>query len=402
MTASLYIHVPFCASICDYCDFYSISINEHNNAALMDGYVDAVLDDIEDQLNMFSVNEIPTIYIGGGTPSVLGAARMGRLLAGIQALLQPLRQAPGASVPFEFTIEANPESADEAFLRACRDGGVNRISLGIQTFYEPSRRAVHRAGVTQLSHNCHTIVTQFAIHGASPIIFSADLIIGLPFQTREVLENDIATLLSCQPSHVSLYSLIVDPETPLGANVARHGTAALALPCPDDADSLWIAGRDMLEAAGLVQYEVSNFALPGKTCAHNVRYWRMENWIGAGPAASGTIINEEAGTGRRLTYPSDIDAYLAMPRPRIHAAHIEELSRDDLIRETLLMGFRYRAGPDTDSFKRRFGCRVEDLIPKTIARWRERGFFEADGLAPSRQGLLFLNSFLRDAFTELN
>ena len=386
MTASLYIHVPFCASICDYCDFYSININERNNAALMDGYVDAVLDDIEDQLNMFSVNEVPTIYIGGGTPSVLGAARMERLLAGM-ALLQPLRQTPGASVPAEFTIEANPESADEAFLRVCRDGGVNRISLGIQTFHGPSRLAVHRGGDPRLLHKQVTIVTQLF-----PGAFSADLITGLPFQTKGILENDIAALLACQPSHVSLYSLALEPETHLAAT----------LPCPDDADNLWIAGRDMLEAAGFVQYEVSNFALPNKACAHNIRYWRMENWLGAGPAASGTLINEEAGTGRRLTYPADIVAYLAAPRPRIHSACIEDLSRSDLIRESLLMGFRYRAGPDVGSFRRRFGCSIEDLIPTTIDRWRGRGFFEAgDNLKPSMQGLLFLNGFLRDAFAEL-
>ena len=387
MTASLYLHVPFCAGVCDYCDFYSIDNTINNNFALMDAFVDAVLGDVEDQLARFDVDNVPTIYIGGGTPSVLGAARMGRLLDGIHAALRPLPK-----MPAEFTVEANPESADEAFLRVCRDGGVNRISLGIQTFHEPSRLAVHRVGDRHLSHDCHTIVTQLF-----PGAFSADLITGLPFQTREVLESDIRTLLACQPSHVSLYSLIVEPETPLGIAVA-----APSLPSPDDADSLWIAGRDMLEAAGFAQYEVSNFALPGKTCAHNVRYWRMENWIGAGPAASGTIIDEATGTGRRLSYPADIDAYLAAPSPRTCCARIEELSRADLIRESLLMGFRYRAGPDTISFRRRFGCGIEDIIPRTVARWQEQNFFEAtDNLRPSRQGLLFLNGFLRDAFAEL-
>ncbi|MDR1858236.1 MAG: radical SAM family heme chaperone HemW [Treponema sp.] len=397
MTASLYIHVPFCASICDYCDFYSISIN--NNFALMDGYINAVLGDIEDQIGIFNVGEVPTIYIGGGTPSVLGAVRMERLLAGIQAVLKPLRKKPGVKMPFEFTVEANPESADEAFLRACREGGVSRISLGIQTFHGPSRLAVRRTG------DCRLLREQAVLAaGYFPGAFSADLITGLPFQTREVLESDITALLSCQPSHVSLYSLILEPETPLGREAARLGAAAIALPCQDDTDGLWIAGRDMLEAAGLAQYEVSNFALPNKACAHNARYWRMENWLGAGPAASGTLIDEEAGTGRRLTYPADIGTYLAAPRPRVRSARVEELSRADLVRESMLMGFRCRGGPDTGSFRRRFGRGVEDLIPKTIDRWRERGFFEAGdsvGLAPSRQGLLFLNGFLRDAFAEL-
>jgi len=392
MTASLYIHVPFCAGACDYCDFYSISIN--NNFSLMDDYVDAVLGDIEDQLARLDVDDVPTIYIGGGTPSVLGARRMERLLAGIQAALKPLRQKPP-----EFTVEANPESADKAFLRTCRDCGVNRISLGIQTFHGPSRLAVHRTGDHRLLREQAALAAEYF-----PGAFSADLITGLPFQTREVLESDITALLALRPAHVSLYSLVIEPETPLGKKAAMHGDA-LSLPCPDDADSLWIAGRDLLEAAGLAQYEVSNFALPHKACAHNLRYWRMENWLGAGPAASGTLIDEASGTGRRLSYPTDLGAYLAATQPRVRCARVEELSGADLVRESLLMGFRCRQGPDQRSFRRRFGCDIGDIIPTTIDRWRERGFFEAadsGSLAPSRQGLLFLNGFLRDAFSETN
>ena len=135
----------------------------------------------------------------------------------------------------------------------------------------------------------------------------------------------------------------------------------------------------------------------------------MENWIGAGPAASGTIILENGDgplKGRRLTYPNDVAGYLAAPRPLSRLARVEELSRDDLLRESLLMGFRHRGGPDARSFERRFGLGVADRIPDTVARWRERGFFEADvpggGLAPSSEGLLFVNGFLRDAFAELD
>jgi oxygen-independent coproporphyrinogen-3 oxidase len=128
----------------------------------------------------------------------------------------------------------------------------------------------------------------------------------------------------------------------------------------------------------------------------------MENWIGVGPAASGTIISDESGTGTRYTYAEDINAYLAAPPPRIKSARVEQIDKPSLIRESLLMGFRYRKGPDPQLFRRRFGCGIEDCIPKTITRWRKRGFFEsADSLAPSREGLLFLNGFLREAFGEL-
>jgi oxygen-independent coproporphyrinogen-3 oxidase len=306
--------------------------------------------------------------------------------------------------PFiEFTVEANPESADGDFLRVCAAGGVNRISLGLQTFHEASRQAVHRSSNCNLLEERLTLAAEYV-----PGAFSVDLITGLPFQTNEIVLNDIEKLLKFYPSHISLYSLTLEPETPLGKRVSRQGAASLSLPYGDDADKLWITGRDKLEQAGLTQYEVSNFSLPNKTCAHNIRYWRMENWLGAGPAASGTII-EESGTGKRFTYPANIDAYLAAPeprpQPRINRAHIEELDKDTLIRESLLMGFRYREGPDPSIFKQRFNRSIEDCIPRTTARWREHGFFEngqADSLAVSRNRLLFLNSFLRDAFGELD
>jgi len=395
MTASLYLHIPFCASLCDYCDFYSIAVNEQQNT-LMDSFVDAVLGDIKYQCAFFGVEHVPTVYIGGGTPSVLGAARVERLLAGLRVLLEPMKKAP-----VEFTVEANPESADEDFLRVCVKGGVNRISLGVQTFHEPSRRAVHRAGGGKLLEERLALASEYF-----PGALSIDLITGLPFQTATVVREDIERVLAFQPAHVSLYSLTLEPETPLGKRVAQLGDIAVPpLPCGDEADNLWITGRDMLEKAGLAQYEVSNFALPDKTCAHNTRYWRMENWLGIGPAASGTIIDDASGSGRRFTYPAEINAYLAAPEPRIRSARIEELNKTDLIRESLLMGFRCRAGPDPLIFKQRFGCDIEDCIPETIARWRGRGFFEtgqnSGSLAPSREGLLFLNAFLRDAFGEL-
>jgi oxygen-independent coproporphyrinogen-3 oxidase len=394
MTASLYIHIPFCAGTCDYCDFYSIPVSE-KQYALIDSFIDAVLGDVKYQFDFFGVDNIPSVYIGGGTPSVLGSVRTERLLAGLQALLKHAEKAPD-----EFTIEANPESADEDFLRVCVKCGISRISLGVQTFHEPSRRAVHRAGDSNLLDERLALAAEYF-----PGAFSVDLITGLPFQTAAVLREDIKRSLAFQPVHVSLYSLSLEPETPLGKQLGDISkAAALSLPCGDEADNLWITGRDMLEQAGFSQYEVSNFALPEKTCAHNIRYWRMENWLGAGPAASGTIIDDASGSGRRFTYPADINAYLAAQSPRIQSARVEELDKSGLIRESILMGFRCRTGPDPHLFKLRFGCGIEDCIPRTIARWRKRGFFETgqDGnLAPSREGLLFLNAFLRDAFGEL-
>jgi oxygen-independent coproporphyrinogen-3 oxidase len=389
MTASLYIHIPFCTQKCDYCDFYSLPVAANScTPALMDSYIEAVLGDIEDQIRLFRADNIPSVYMGGGTPSALGAKRITRLLSSIKTLLTGMNAAP-----VEFTVEANPELIDEGFMGACVEGGVSRVSLGVQSFHEESLKAVHRPVNRKQIEDGLTLAGLFY-----PDAFSADLITGLPFQTEAIIMEDIKHLLSFRPAHVSLYSLILEPQTPLGKKAALGATY---MPSPDEADSLWLAGRDLLESSGYCQYEVSNFALPGKASVHNIRYWRMENWLGAGPAASGTIINE-TGTGKRYTYPADIESYLRMPYPRINHAVTEELGMEDLIKETLLMGFRYCEGPDKMLFKHRFGREIEDLIPKTIALWSGRNFFQtAQSLKPSKHGLLFVNAFLRDAFREM-
>jgi oxygen-independent coproporphyrinogen-3 oxidase len=198
---------------------------------------------------------------------------------------------------------------------------------------------------------------------------------------------------------VSLYSLTVEPGTALA------GRPRPFLPPPDEADRLWIRGRDLLEAAGYEQYEVSNFARPGNRCRHNIRYWRMENWLGLGPAASGTIIDDETGTGRRHTALPDVDSWLAACSPAGEfgpGLWTEEcLDRPTLMKETLLMGFRRVEGPDPDLFRRRFGLTLEEAIPRTLDAWRRRALLHADRTALTRGGLLFLNAFLRDAFGEL-
>ncbi|MDR3277122.1 MAG: coproporphyrinogen III oxidase family protein, partial [Treponema sp.] len=370
MTASLYIHVPFCATLCDYCDFYSVELSD--NDSRLEAYVDRVIADTATQFRRYPVEAVPTAYIGGGTPSALGPARMGRLLEGLRAILPQW--------PAECTVEANPESADGEFLAACRAGGVNRLSLGVQSFHGPSRRALGRAGNEGLLPERLALAAWYF-----PGAFSADLIAA--FQDEAVLLEDIDRLLAYEPAHVSLYALTVEAGTPL---YSRRNL----LPKADEADRLWIAGRDALEAAGYRQYEVSNFCLPGKECRHNMRYWRLENWLATGPAASGTVISEDGGI--RRSYPADVDAYLAGAPPCV-----EILDRFSLMEESLMMGFRCAGGPDGDRFRRRFGASIEDCIPRTLAAWRERGLVEPQRPAMNREGLLLLNAFLIDAFGEL-
>ncbi|MDR3355817.1 MAG: coproporphyrinogen III oxidase family protein [Spirochaetaceae bacterium] len=387
VTASLYIHVPFCKKKCDYCDFYSVPEGDWAGGGLLDRFVDALRADIGGQLAGFRVSEPASVYIGGGTPSLLGPGRL-------KTLLEFLEAAGGRPLNGEFTVEANPESVDEAFLRACLEGGVTRISCGVQSFNKEARRAAGRRGGIERLGAALALLGE-AYGGA----FSADLISGLPGAGESVLLRDIETLLRYGPAQVSLYDLSVEENTPLYRNVAA---SKLSLPQADEAARIWIAGRDFLEAAGYPQYEVSAFAPEGKRSAHNIVYWRMGNWLGAGPSASGTLIRDGGGgeaRGLRRTVAADLRGYLSEDGPEVL---VEELDRDTLIRESFLMGFRYIEGPDTALFQKRFGCPIESLAGETFSRWREHGKMR-DGLcALNREGLLMLNKFLTECFIDID
>ncbi|MCL2070422.1 MAG: radical SAM family heme chaperone HemW [Treponema sp.] len=370
--ASLYVHVPFCAGKCDYCDFYSLPLGQDDPR--IERYVEILLLEGEKLFQKYRPESIPSLYIGGGTPSLLGPRLITHLLNGLSDLVSRY-----SSTPEEITIEANPESADEAFLEAARQGGVTRLSLGVQSFHGPSRRAVNRIGDEALLPGRLALAAEYF-----PDAFSVDLISGLPLQDEKILLEDIAGALSYSPAHVSFYALTPEAETPL-ANRNE------SLPFGDEADALWLAGREALEKAGYAQYEVSNFCKSGKESRHNIRYWQMRSWLGLGPAASGTIIDEASGTGIRHSFSSDTERFIPV---------IEELDSLNLIKESFLMGFRYIEGPDEELFQQRFHRSMEELIPKTFFKWQEQ--LQKDKCALTKDGLLLLNSFLLDVFQELD
>jgi len=371
--ASLYIHIPFCASFCDYCDFYSITA-KNLNEDYIDSFITSLIKDINCQIEYFKIDKIPTAYIGGGTPSVLGKK--------IIRLFDELKKIPFFA-PKEFTVEANPESLTEEFLAACKQGGVNRLSLGAQTFHEPSRLSVNRAGNAVLLEDRLKLASRY-FGAQTGTDLSIDLMTGLPYQNQKILLEDIKRICAFSPEHISLYSLTVEENTILKEKINKK---EIVLPDMDTADSLWLLGCESLEKEGYNHYEISNFAKDGKQCLHNLRYWQMKNWIGAGPSASGTLVNEQTATAKRFTYAKDVDAYIKSPL--ITSAQCEEIDKKTLLQDTILMGFRRKERIENELFKSRFGCSVEEFIPKTLAKWKNRDI------------MFFLNSFLFDAFTEI-
>jgi len=370
LNSSLYIHIPFCSSFCDYCDFYSVSVNNISEEYI-DAYLFALIEDIKFQINYFNIENIPTVYIGGGTPSVLGK-KIGILLKKLNSISQ--------FSPFEFTIEANPESITKEFLDICKEGGVTRLSIGVQTLHNKSRMSVNRKGSDPILHNCLSLLSN--VFNSS---FSVDLMAGLPFQTEEVIINDIKRVLQYKPCHISLYSLTLEKETLLFKKIKNK---KIILPDIDTSDTIWMIGQELLVKNEFEHYEISNFALDGKRSFHNMRYWQMQNWIGAGAAASGTIINEDEKCAKRYTYRNDIDLYIK--NPNLNNAVFEEVDNKTLLKDTLLMGYRLKEGPDEELFNKRFDLTIEKCIPQSLKKWK------------NKNKILFLNKFLSDAFDELD
>jgi len=281
----IYIHIPFCRSKCDYCDFYSLAGREGQ----MDEYQKALLAHIRETAPLAAGIPVDTIYFGGGTPSYYGEKRLCELLSAIKKQFSVEKDA-------EITTEANPDSVDLKMLRALRRAGFNRLSMGMQSACPEELQAIHRP------HTARQV--DEAVAAARKAKFkniSLDLIYGLPGQTMDSWKTTVEHALSLIPQHLSCYGLKVEEGTPLAERVE----AGEVLPDDDmQADLyLWTVGR--LGRAGLPQYEISNFAKPGFESRHNLRYWQTRPYIAFGPGAHADF------GGRRYSYVRDLEGYIS-------------------------------------------------------------------------------------------
>lgn len=281
----IYIHIPFCRSKCDYCDFYSLAGREDRMA----GYQKALLAHLKETAFAAKGFSVDTIYFGGGTPTFYGEKRLRELLAAVKKHYAVDKDA-------EVTLEANPDSADFKPLKALRKAGFNRISLGIQSACPAELAAVHRPHTVEQGDGAVA-----AARRAGFANLSLDLIYGLPVQTVSSWQNTVEHVLTLEPEHLSCYGLKVEESTPLAARVAAGEERLLS----DDAQAtlyLWTVSR--LAQAGYEQYEISNFARPGYASRHNLRYWLTQPYIGFGPGA-----HSDFG-GRRYSWVRDLDGYI--------------------------------------------------------------------------------------------
>ena len=320
-----YVHVPFCATRCGYCDFNTYTADELGAGASRSTYADTVISEIRwARSQVRDDRPVSTVFVGGGTPTLLGAGDLVRILDTIDAEF-------GLESGAEVTTEANPDSVSPAMLQELREGGFTRVSFGVQSL------APHVLEVLERTHTPGRALEAIAEARAAGFAHvSADLIYATPGETDEDLAASVAAVLDAGVDHLSAYSLIVEDGTRLAARVRRGD-----LPAPDDdvaADRYRIIDA-MASAAGLEWYEVSNWARPGSECRHNLGYWNDADWWGAGPGAHGHL------DGRRwwnLKHPAAYARALAEGQPPL--AGEEAVDEEGRALEQVMLGVRIRAG----------------------------------------------------------
>jgi oxygen-independent coproporphyrinogen III oxidase len=318
----LYVHIPFCVKKCWYCDFYSIPLHDD----LLDKYLDSLF--IEAQ--KYTVLKFNTLYIGGGTPSLLGPKSLNKLVGNLGRILNIADMT-------EATVEVNPDSANKEFLQEARVLGINRVSIGIQSLNDTE---LQQSGRIHNACQAANAVIKACEFGFTNI--SADIIIGLPSQTYSSLQETLHKLTDIGLTHISVYCLSIDEHTPFAAN------PPLDLPDGDKQADLFNLAAGYLKGSGFSHYEVSNFAFPGKECQHNLIYWHGGEYIGLGPSAASHL------NGRRYRNSANLEQYLKSPQ----SAEIDEdiLVGEKKAEEEAMLRLRLlEEGLDLEGLRIKFG-----------------------------------------------
>jgi oxygen-independent coproporphyrinogen-3 oxidase len=349
----LYIHLPWCERKCPYCDF-----NSHESRSIPEEqYVRALLQDLRDDLPLLQGRSIDTLFIGGGTPSLFSANAITQLLQGIAALV-PL--AP----TLEATMEANPGSAEADKFRAFREAGINRLSLGIQSFDDAQLQALGRV------HTCDQALDAIEFARAAGFdSFNLDLMHGLPGQSMRGAESDLLTAINFAPAHLSWYQLTIEPNTVFHKRPPR-------LPVEDELADIQHRGEQLLADNGYAQYEVSAYSKPGFNCRHNRNYWSFGDYLGIGAGAHGKITFADGRIHRYSKRRQPQDYMAASPGDFVGSHHT--LERNDIAGEFMMNALRLNDGFALPQFAARTGLKVESVALQLQSLY-ERELLTCDG-----------------------
>ena len=370
----LYLHIPFCASLCGYCTFTRGRLDND----LKREYVVA----LEQEIRRGGAGrpvagvQADTLYFGGGTPSLLEPAEVGRLVA---ACRDRFALDPCA----EITLEANPESVDAGLLAGFREQGINRLSLGVQSFRDKELKRLGRVHTADRS-----LAAAAEARSAGFENISLDLMMGLPGQSLDEWLASLDELITLDPAHASLYLLELHDHVAMRLDMAREGLAPIG---DDVAADMYLAGVERLEAAGFRQYEISNVARPGRESRHNLKYWTDGDWIGFGCGAHSTW------NGVRWKNVSGTEDYIdRVGASQGPAAERQMMTARQRLEDALFMGLRLTAGVDADALGRRYGMAVWASYGDRLAPFVEAGLLvrEAGRLRLTRPGMLLANEVM--------
>ena len=352
----LYIHIPFCRQKCFYCDFPSFAGRERYEA----DYTDALCRELAVQGVLYREKwgSPRTIYMGGGTPSLLPIGLLAKILQAIADVF-------GDAADREFTVECNPGTVDAAKLRALRAGGVNRLSFGVQTFDDTLLKKIGRIHTGAQAREAMALARTAGFQNVS-----MDLIYGLPGESLAELERDLEAMVALEPEHISIYGLQLEEGT---AFAKMQEMGRLMLPDDDTVERMYDTMTAFLPAHGYARYEISNFAKPGFESRHNLSYWQDVPYLGVGAAAHSYL------EGQRYENVREIPAYIEGIRTGKGVRRQEEtMTREIAMEEFTFLALRTARGIDRARFERRFGVPLEAVYADAIAKLKRQGLLEAD------------------------
>ena len=369
----LYIHIPFCIQKCPYCDFYSCD----DRMYLSDDYLGCVTREL--RLNKDKYNlDYDTLFTGGGTPSSMTEKQLDLLFSGIYGIIPRNKFS-------EITIEANPETINEKKARVLA-ANVTRASMGAQSFNDKLLNALGRI------HDSKTIFKAIKLLQEQGIKnINLDLMYGLPGQKVPDALEDIKKAAGAGVEHISFYMLTIYGDTPF----AEKYKGGAGLPGDDEIEEMYLKGVELLEAGGFKQYEISNFAKPGMECRHNLNYWNLGKYMGIGAAASSFSGN------RRYTNIKSMEGYIKRIKQGSDPADIsEEFTRDNELKEFIMLKLRTTAGLDFGEFKERFNFDFKQKYSNIIDKFRPTGLIQgtASGIRLSGKGFLVSNNIINEFF----
>ena len=369
---SLYVHLPWCVRKCPYCDFNSHALPARGVPEA--AYLAALLDDLDYAARDCEGRTLVSVFFGGGTPSLFSADAIGRIVEGAVRRL-------GAIADLEVTLEANPGTVERGRFAAYRDAGVNRVSLGAQSF-----NGRHLAALGRIHARDETLAAVDELRAANLDNFNLDLMYALPEQSLDEALADLEQAIALGPAHLSHYQLTLEPGTAFERRPPR-------LPDEDTAYAMQVAAQARLASAGYRHYEVSAYAQPGRECRHNLNYWRFGDYLGIGAGAHGKVTDAVHGRVIRSARVKQPGRYLAATEPADRLDEMREVRAADLPFEFCLNALRLREGFDAASFESRTG-QPWSTVAGSVAAAMEKGLLAAgpDGRwAPTELGARFLN-----------